>query len=434
MTPDPVSDHAPSLWADTAPPAPETEALEGAVEADVIVIGGGFTGLSSALHAAQAGRSVVLLEAREIGSGASGRNNGQVIPTLTRPDPDDLVAAFGPEIGDRFVSLLGGSADLLFDLIRRHGIACEAEQTGWLQPAHTPGRMTIAERRVAQWSRRGMDVDLIDCDQMRDLLGSDDWHGGWTARTGGTINPLAFARGLADAALTAGARLFTQTPAVAVNHDGTAWVVETPRGRVTAGGLLLATNAYNDGVAPELKREIVPVVSWQMATTPLTDNIRKTILPGRQAVSDTHGDLRFFRYDATGRLVTGGALIADVAVVPRLKALIARRLEAAFPQIGTVGFSHVWNGHIGMTTDYTPRFHRLGPNAYAWAGCNGRGVALSVAVGREFARALDGAPETELALPFSDIAPIAFQPLVRRVSRLMLAVYRWRDSRELRPG
>ncbi len=428
-----VSDDSRALWADTAPPPPRTERLDGEVGADVAIIGAGFTGLSCALHAAEAGRSVAVLEADDIGAGASGRNNGQVIPTLTRPDPDDLVARFGPERGERFVALLGGSADLVFDLVGRHGISCEAEQNGWLQPAHSPGRMAIAERRVAQWTRHGMAVDLIDRDTMRSLLGSEAWHGGWTARSGGTINPLALARGLAGAALTAGARIFTRSPAIAISHDGTAWTVETPKGRVTAGGLLLATNAYTDALHPRLKREIVPVLSWQMATTPLTDNVRRSVLPGRQAVSDTHGDLRFFRYDRDGRLVTGGALMVDIDAARRLKALVAERLSSAFPQIGEVAFSHVWNGYIGMTTDYTPRFHRLGPDGYAWAGCNGRGVALSVAVGREFARALDGAPAADLALPFSEIAPITFQPVLRHVARLKLGLYRFRDSRELRP-
>ncbi|MEM8877410.1 MAG: FAD-binding oxidoreductase [Pseudomonadota bacterium] len=430
MKPEPVTDHAPSLWAETAPDAPRTEPLTTDIDTDIVIIGGGFTGLSCALHSAEAGRSVVLLEAREIGFGASGRNNGQVIPALTRPDPDDLVARFGAD-GERFVALLGGAAQLLFDLVREHGIECEAEQNGWIQPAHSPGRMAIAERRVAQWSRRGMDVDLIDKDTMHQLLGSDAWHGGWTARTGGTVNPLALARGMTAAAIKAGAKVFTQSPALSTRHNGTRWIVETKNGCVSAGGLLIATNAYTDEINTNLKHEIVPVLSWQMATTPITDNVRKTVLSGRQAVSDTRGDLRFFRYDRTGRLITGGALIIGAGAVPRLKTLVGQRLRTAFPQLGEFGFTHVWNGHIGMTTDYTPRFHDIGPDGYAWAGCNGRGVALAVAVGREFARALSGLPKVDLALPFTDIEPIPFQPLLRHLAPLNLNTYRWRDSREL---
>ena len=152
------------------------------------------------------------------------------------------------------------------------------------------------------------------------------------------------------------------------------WIVETPNGRVAADALVMATNTYTDRVNPELAREVVPVTSWQMATEPLSDNLRKSILPGRQAVSDTHGDLHFFRYDAAGRLVTCGALILPQNAEQRLKQRIGARLSHIFTQLGEVRFSHVWNGYVGMTPDFKPRFHKLGPNAIGWAGCNGRGV------------------------------------------------------------
>ena len=141
----------PSLWAAVTPPGPALPSLEGPHRADVAVIGAGFTGLSTALHLRRAGIGVTVIEAMEPGWGASGRNNGQVIPTLSRPDPDDIAARHG-EAGERFVALLRDSASILFDLVREEGIDAEAEQTGWVQPVHSPGRMKIAERRVAQWS------------------------------------------------------------------------------------------------------------------------------------------------------------------------------------------------------------------------------------------------------------------------------------------
>jgi glycine/D-amino acid oxidase-like deaminating enzyme len=128
--------------------------------------------------------------------------------------------------------------------------------------------------------------------------------------------------------------------------------------------------------------------------------------------------------------VTGGALINPINAEARLKRRIGDRLTGVFPQLGEVRFTHVWNGYVGMTPDFKPRFHKLGPNALGWAGCNGRGVSLSVALGREFARALTGTPENELALKFEPVRPIPFQPLLRRVARLNLALYRWRDSQE----
>src|ERR1700759_5080476 len=194
-----------SLWAAVTPQGPELPRLAGAAEADVVVIGAGFTGLSTALHLREAGIDVAVIEAAEPGWGASGRNNGQVIPTLSRPDPDDIVARHGAA-GERFVAMLRDSASILFDTVRRYDIDAEHEQSGWVQPVHSPGRIKIAERRVRQWSKYGAPVELLSREQMRDMLGSEAWHGGFSNNTGGHINPLALARGLARTVIDLGAR------------------------------------------------------------------------------------------------------------------------------------------------------------------------------------------------------------------------------------
>jgi glycine/D-amino acid oxidase-like deaminating enzyme len=423
-----------SLWAAVTPSGPALPSVRGALKADVIVIGAGFTGLSTALHLRKAGEDVAVVEAMEPGWGASGSNNGQVIPALSRVDPDDLVERYGAA-GERFAGLIRDSAALLFDTVREHGIAAEAEQTGWIQPAHTPGRMKIAERRVRQWSRLGAPVELLSADRMRDLLGSGAWHGGWSNPTGGHINPLALARGLAQAVIDKGGRIYVRSPALRYAREGERWLVHTPTGVVSARSLVLASNAYtgefSKSLAPRIAREFIPAISWQMATRPLSHEVRRSLLPGRQAMSDTHGDLYFCRYDARHRLVTGGALIAPFGEERRLKAMIAARIVRLFPQIGAVTFDYVWNGYIGMTPDYTPRFHRLGRDAYAWAGCNGRGVALALAAGRELAKAVRGAPDAELALPFTEPTPIPLQGIMRELAPLMMLVYRYRDSRDV---
>jgi glycine/D-amino acid oxidase-like deaminating enzyme len=175
----------------------------------------------------------------------------------------------------------------------------------------------------------------------------------------------------------------------------------------------------------------MPVLSWQMATQPLSDNVRKTIIPGRQAMSDTHGELYFARYDARNRLVTGGAVIGPGNKSERLKARVTERLQQLWPQIGDVSFDYVWNGYVGMTTDFLPRIHKLGPNAYGWTGCNGRAVALAVALGNELSKAVRGVPDGELALPFTKPVPIVAHGLLRKLAPLMLLVYRRRDAREM---
>lgn len=423
-----------SLWAAVTPLGPALPSVQGALKADVIVIGAGFTGLSTALHLREAGEDVAVVEAMEPGWGASGSNNGQVIPTLSRVDPDELIKRYGAA-GERFAGLIRDSAAFLFDTVRAHGIAAEAEQTGWIQPVHTPGRMKIAERRVRQWSRLGAPAELLSAEKMRALLGSDAWHGGWSNPTGGHINPLALARGLARAVIDKGGRIYARSPALRYTREGGRWVVHTPAGVFSARALVLASNAYtgefSKALAPGIAREFIPALSWQMATQPLPDEVRRSVLPGRQAMSDTHGELYFCRYDARHRLVTGGALIAPFDKARRMKEMIAKRILSLFPQIGSVAFDYLWNGYIGMTPDYTPRFHRIGPDAYAWAGCNGRGVALALSAGRELAKAVRGTPDGELALPLSEPTPIALHDIVRAFSPLMLLVYRYRDRREI---
>ena len=421
-----------SLWAAVTPAGLELPQLVGTAQADVVIIGAGFTGLSTALHLREAGIDVAIVEAAEPGWGGSGRNNGQVIPTLSRPDPEDIIAKHRAA-GERFVALLRDCASTLFDVADRYQIKAEQEQAGWIQPVHSPGRIKIAERRVRQWSKAGADVELLSRGQVADMLGSDAWFGGFWNRTGGHINPLALSRGLARAVLDHGGRIFARSPASKFERRNDRWIVATPQGEISGRALILATNAYTGEFAkhlsPGIAREVMPVRSWQMATAPLSDAARRTVIPGRQAMSDTHGELYFARYDARNRLVTGGALIGNDAA--SLKAAVGARLKRLWPQIGDVTFDYVWNGYVGMTTDFLPRIHRLGPDAYAWAGCNGRAVALSIAIGQELAKAAMGAPEQDLALPFTEPLPYVAHGLLRRLAPLMLMVYRRRDAAEI---
>lgn len=407
----------PSLWASTAPPAPATTPLpEAGASCDLVVLGAGFTGLAAALHAATRGASVVVLEAAEVGFGASGRNNGLVIPALTRADPDVLLAAFGPEHGRTVVELLRDSAQGLFELVRRHAIDCEAVQTGWLQPAHRASRMALARSRVGQWQRHGADVALLDREAMAALTGSRFWHGGWIARQGGHVNPLALARGMARAALAAGATVHTGTPALALERDGSRWRVRTPQGAVTARGVLVATHSYSGFLVPSpvpaMRRALVPVRSYQMATRPLAPEWRQRVLGGNHAMSDTQGDLHFAHWDAAGRLVTGGALAFAAGYDERLRARIGARLLAMFPQLeaaapgGRVAFDHVWHGVFAATPDRLPRFVRVDDGVLGWLGCNGRGVALATALGPRLADALLDGDRASTRLPFERLRTI----------------------------
>jgi glycine/D-amino acid oxidase-like deaminating enzyme len=431
-----------SLWAAVTPAGPALPALEGDHATDVVIVGAGFTGLSTAIHLREAGVAATVVEAAEPGWGASGRNNGQVIPTLAGHDPSAMVARHGAA-GERFNALLRDSAAYLFDLVRRYDIAAEAEQAGWVQPVHSPGRVKLAEKRVREWSALGAPVELLDRAAVSKMLGSDAWFGGFWNRTGGHINPLALARGLAGVALRLGAVVCTHSPAREIARSNDRWTVRTSNGSVTARALVLATNAYTDefapGLAPQIAREVIPVFSWQMATTPISHNIAKTIIPGRQAMSDTHRDLYFARWASGGRLVSGGAIVRPGRDAANLRGLVSARLKRLWPQLGDVAFDFVWNGFIGMTPDSLlhpevpgfPRIHSLGPNAFAWVGCNGRAVALSISLGRELSRAIQGAALDTLGLPLSEPKPQPFRGVARKLAPLALPLFRRLDAREI---
>ena len=418
------------MWAATAPLPIETYPLEEDISTEVVIIGGGYTGLSTALHL---GPDIcpVVLESNDIGYGASGRNNGLVIPTLSKADPEEIIRTYGKEKGEQTIALIRDSASLVFDLIRKHKMENAGEQNGWIQPAHSPGRMKLVEKRVKEWGDRGLKVDLLEREQLEKITGSKAWFGGWIAHEGGTVHPMAYVRGLAKAASSLGAKIYTNSPALSLICDNDHWIVKTENGSVKASRIVLATNAYTDDLWPRLRRTFVPVKTWQMATKPLSDNVRKTVLPGRHGLSDTRGDLEFARYDWDGRLVSGASLIFDFNSEERLKEHVGKRLQKNFPQIGEVEWEFIWNGFLSMTTDYLPRLHVLAPGVFTWLGCNGRGVALSTAMGAVLADLVRGQSINDAPLPVTDLKTVPGHGLVTRFARTSLLNRRINDRKEL---
>ncbi|MFK3777515.1 NAD(P)/FAD-dependent oxidoreductase [Agrobacterium sp. NPDC089420] len=429
MTSWPVDTPSP-LWMQLSRERFESEPLKGSASADIVVIGGGISGLTTALELARRGQRVVLLEAAKIGYGASGRANGQVISALTRHGPDAIRRVWPGERGERFIRLVAGAADRLYELIERYGIDCDACRNGWLQPAHSPGRAKRVAALAAQWAAVGAPTVAVGVQEMAIRLGADAYHGGWEHRTGGHINPYAFTVGLARAAAGEGVVIHEKTPALALNRSGDVWEVVTPSGLVRSPKVALATAAHTGDLWPELRRSIVPVTSYQSATRPL-GSLAQDILPGDEASSDTRMDLRYFRKDREGRLVSGGALAIQVAASMRLPAMVDRRLRALFPALPHGAFDTFWGGRIAMTVDRLPRLHRRADGLYTWIGCNGRGLALACAMAPVLADAISGVPDDEMALRPVPVPSVPFHPFVCRTARLILPWMRWQDSREV---
>lgn len=396
------------LWEKTAPPPPETTTLNGDIRADVVVVGGGYTGLSTALHLAEAGRDVVVLEAAQIGHGGSGRNVGLINAGMW-VQPEELPNALGAVYGERLLHLLGDGPKLVMEIIDKHGIACELQRNGTLHCAvGAPGVAEITER-ARQWQKLGAPVELLNAAETASRTGTDAYAGALLDRRAGTLQPMAYVRGLAHAAGSAGAQLFTGSAVMGCDAAGGEWKVSTGSGSVTAPWVVVATDVYGAGPWEKVRREQVILPYFNLATKPLSDNLRRTILPGGEGAWDTKDILSSFRMDQAGRLIFGSVGALRGAGTGIHVAWAKRAVKRLFPQLGTVEFENLWFGNIGMTDDNLPRFHRYGRNIIGFSGYNGRGIAPGTVFGKTLARHILGEiSEDELPLPVTELKEQSF--------------------------
>ena len=396
------------LWEATAAPPPSCPPLQGAVEVEVAIVGAGYAGLSTALHLAEAGHSVCVLEAGEPGAGASGRNGGQVIAGL-RHYASDLVAKYGPAIGARAHAFGAAAADTTFGTIARLGIDCDARQGGWMGVVDTAAGLSEIARRAATWQKRGVPVRLLTRDETIAITGTPAYLGGWIDPRGGTVQPLSLARGLARSAQAAGAAVHGRSRAVSITREGAAWRVRTGNGHVSACRLLLATNALTGALWPRLHQMILPVWSFQIATAPMEG----VALPDGMAVSDLRRVLRYFRRDRDGRVVVGGKGTLSAPRDAGAFRLQQQHLARLYPALRNAPVEFRWGGLVGVLPDRLPRIVDLGPGAMATLGCNGKGVAWNIAMGRVLAESLVTGRNDALPIPVTPVAPIPMHGLRR---------------------
>lgn len=396
------------LWEASAPAAPPTTALSATLHADAVVVGAGYTGLSAALYLAQRGARAVVLEAQEVGFGGSGRNVGLVNAGMWVM-PSELPGELGELLGDRLLHRLGEAPSMVFDLIERHGMACEPVRRGTLHCAPDKAGLRALHERSRQWQALNAPVRVLSQAETAHKTGTDAYLGALLDLRAGTVQPLAYARGLAHAAVAAGAQLYTHTAVNAVHDAGQHWRLNTTNGGVVhAPWVIVATNAYSSATGPwgALQSELVRLPYFNLATAPLPPTLLKQILPDRQGAWDTRQMLTSFRLDRQGRLVLGSVGALRGTGQPIHRDWGHRALGKLFPQLRGMRFEHEWYGEIGMTSNALPRFHQLARNTVAFSGYNGRGIAPGTVLGRELARLVLGEITTaDLPLPVTPTTP-----------------------------
>lgn len=407
--------------------------LQGDRRADIVVIGGGIAGCSVALHAAEAGARVVLLEAKEIGWGASSRNSGHV-PPATKQTPAEMLERYGPIFGPRLIKATREGPELVFGLAEKHGMKAEVVRSGNIVAAHTPTALRALSKRAEDLQALGYPVEICGRQRTAELIGSDEgyYFGCLLDRAGGTINPLAYVRGLARAAIAAGAQLHEGSAVNRLVRSGDKWRVETAQGSVVADYAVLCTNAYTGDLWPGLRQSIVPVRAYQYVTKTLRDNVRRTILPGGQGMTDTRRLMSGIRIFPDGKLFFSGqgpvfGPEGRPAFGPSL-----RRIHDIFPQLGELELEYQWTGWIAMNHEASWKIHEPAPGLLMALGCNGRGVAIATTLGRELARYMRGTPAADLVMPFAPVKKIAVHAIHPPLVKALIAYYKIRDALEIR--
>lgn len=383
-----ASGFADSWYAASAAPLPAQAPLQGERHADVAVLGAGYTGLAAALNLAEAGHQVVMLEAQQVGWGASGRNGGQAI------------VGFGCE-QSRLESLVGmADARALFDLSRegmamlreriaRHHIDCDWRDGYAHVPLNQRQLREIQADIAVMAERYDYPLQWWDRERLRDQLGSALYLGAAFDPASGHLHPLSYARGLARAALAAGVVIHEHSPVTRIER-GARPVLHSAQGRVEADFLVIAGNAWLHGVAPALESRIMPVGTYIGATPVLGEALARSLIGNDMAVSDANWALDYFRLSRDHRLLFGGRASYSALPPPGLRQLMQRRMERVFPQLRGVGFEHLWGGYVDITLNRAPHWGRLDPNVYFAQGFSGHGVAATGLAGKLIAEAISG--------------------------------------------
>ncbi|QHQ37144.1 NAD(P)/FAD-dependent oxidoreductase [Algicella marina] len=385
-------EYPPSYYAATANPFPHQPALGGEVRADVCVIGAGFTGLSAALHLAEKGYSVAVLEASRAGFGASGRNGGQ-IATGPRQDIRDLEKTYGPEMGRHLWEFAEEAKAVLRGRVAQHDIACDLKRGaihGEMQARNVADAHAYAEhcRDVYDYD----EVTLLDREAIRQELGTEAYQGGFLDMGAGHLHPLNYALGLASAALAAGVQIFEESRVLRVS-EAAPHRVETAGGHVTCDFVIYACNGYMGDLEPKVSARVMPINNFIAATEPLDEALAQELIARDVCVADSQFVVNYYRLSADRRMLFGGGETYSYRFPRDIPGLVRPRMEAVYPQLKKVAIDYAWGGTLGITASRMPYFDALGPTRFTAGGYSGQGVAMTSLAGKVLAERVAGQAE-----------------------------------------
>ncbi len=415
----------PEIWQASREAVVDCPPFEGDRSTDIAIVGAGYCGLSAAIHLRRRGVEAVVLDAFEPGWGASGRNGGHMVPLL-RVDAEQLERTYGRDGVQGLVDMAGDAVDLAFALIDEYDIRCGARRKGAIQAVAAASRLGAVEATAEKLASYGIPIRFLDRNETARLMGTEFYLGGWEHQASGLLEPLEYVRGLARAAAELGADIHGRSQVRSLVRRKGGWVIETDRGRLAADKVLLCTNAYSDDLWPGLKQSIVTLQSVQLATEPLGENVRRTILPFGHGGSENRRISFYFRIDDDGRLLFGGRGTTSDAVPPRMFRYLKDAIRRIFPQIEEPRWAEEWSGRVALTRDEMPHLHELALGLFTGLGYNGRGVVMATMMGRLLAgHALEEGGDG--ALPLTPLQAIPLHGLRWPIVNTIIAYKRLRD-------
>ncbi len=381
--------YPPSYYAATANPVPQRPALQGQLDTDICVVGAGYSGLSAALHLAEKGHKVTILEGARVGWGASGRNGGQIVNGLNA-SLDTIEKRYGAETGACVAKMLQEGGRIIRERIDTYNIQCDLKEKN-LFTAFTAKQMHELEAKQSLWRKHGMDDhELLDKSALRQHIGSDAYLGGMIDHSGAHMHPLNLCLGEAAAFEQNGGVIYEMSPATSIDYERAQPSVKTAQGEVRCKTLILCGNAYLGGVVRNLTARVMPVSTQIMATEPLGEQRASELLPTDLCVEDSRYVLDYYRLSADKRLLFGGGTVYGGADPVDIEAKLRRNMNKIYPQLKGVKIDYAWSGNFALSFSRVPQLGRLGDNTYFAHGYSGHGVTGSHLFGRILSEAIDG--------------------------------------------